>query len=361
MRVVLRGIHKVRRKLSDGTVRIYYYHRATGRRIEGVPGSPEFLKAYNAAQSIGADRLEGTVAGLIRRFRQSPEWAGYRESTRTIMNFNLDACEREFGAVPLDLTTDPEFRVDVIEWRDGMAEATPRAADAKVSALSTVFSWGRDRGAVPGNPLSDIKRVYRADRSDLIWLPEHIAAFNDSAPAELRNAMMVALHTGQRQGDILAMVWSNFDGASITIRQSKGRKGRLGPRVYIPCTAALLEALEAFPRPRGVTTVLTDANGRPWTPERFKGAWRRACGKIDALAGLHFHDLRGTAVTMLSEAGCTPQEIASITGHSLAGVERILDVYLSRTRALADSAIRKLEEHQRNRSVKRSEKRPVEK
>jgi DNA-binding CsgD family transcriptional regulator len=54
---------------------------------------------------------------------------------------------------------------------------------------------------------------------------------------------------------------------------------------------------------------------------------------------LHFHDLRGTTVTLLSVAGCTPQQIATITGHSLRTVNQILERYLARTRDLADQAI----------------------
>ncbi|HET7191391.1 MAG TPA: integrase, partial [Pseudolabrys sp.] len=64
-----------------------------------------------------------------------------------------------------------------------------------------------------------------------------------------------------------------------------------------------------------------------------------------AISGLHFHDLRGTAVTMLAEAGCTVPEIAAITGHSLDHVGRILDKYLKRTAQLAEAAIFKLEAH----------------
>ena len=47
---------------------------------------------------------------------------------------------------------------------------------------------------------------------------------------------------------------------------------------------------------------------------------------------LHFHDLRGTTVTLLSESGSNPQQIATITGHSLKTVHRILERYLARTR-----------------------------
>lgn len=62
---------------------------------------------------------------------------------------------------------------------------------------------------------------------------------------------------------------------------------------------------------------------------------------------------RTPAVTMLSEAECSVQEVASIAGHSLAGAQKNLDSYLSRTLRMADSAIAKLERHPRNMAAKR--------
>lgn len=47
---------------------------------------------------------------------------------------------------------------------------------------------------------------------------------------------------------------------------------------------------------------------------------RRTVGvicKAADITDLHFHDLRGTAITMLAEAGCDAPEIASINGHFL--------------------------------------------
>jgi integrase len=64
---------------------------------------------------------------------------------------------------------------------------------------------------------------------------------------------------------------------------------------------------------------------------------------LAGITDLHFHDLRGTAITMLGEAGCTVPEIASITGHSFKSVETILEKYLARTKALANSAMSKFE------------------
>jgi hypothetical protein len=64
--------------------------------------------------------------------------------------------------------------------------------------------------------------------------------------------------------------------------------------------------------------------------------------------GVTFHDFRGSAVTRLFEAGATVAEIASITGHSLADVEAILDAhYFGRTTTLAESGIAKLERREK--------------
>jgi hypothetical protein len=72
---------------------------------------------------------------------------------------------------------------------------------------------GRPRAAA--NYLRGFKRLYHADRSEIIWLPEHIAAFMKAAPIEMQRALILGLHTGQREGDILRMPWSAYDGSRI--------------------------------------------------------------------------------------------------------------------------------------------------
>ena len=58
--------------------------------------------------------------------------------------------------------------------------------------------------------------------------------------------------------------------------------------------------------------------------------------------GALFRDLRGTAATRLSEGGCTPQEIATTTGHGLRDVAAILVRYLGRSEKIARTAIGKV-------------------
>jgi len=148
---------------------------------------------------------------------------------------------------------------------------------------------------------------------------------------------MLAMHTGQRQGDLRRLPWTGYDGTRITLKQSKG--GRL---VSVRCTAALRALLDRMACEKKGVLILTTPTGRAWTKRYFNEHWNEVA-KAAGITGLHFHDLRGTAVTMLAEAGCTVPEIAAVTGHSLKHVNHILEVYLSRTRHLADAAIVKLE------------------
>src|SRR5215471_5712535 len=96
-----------------------------------------------------------------------------------------------------------------------------------------------------------------------------------------------------KDGDLRRLPWSAYDGLRITLRQSKG-KGE----VSIRCTAALKRLLDSMPK-RG-PLILTTASGRAWTKRYFAECWQEAT-QAAGITGLHFHDLRGTAVTMLAE------------------------------------------------------------
>ncbi|MFY9292730.1 MAG: tyrosine-type recombinase/integrase [Methylorubrum rhodinum] len=345
MRVDLPGINTVRKKLADGTVRTYHYHRATGTRLRGKPGSAEFIRSFDeAGRAAALARSSGTVEWLIRAYKESGSWKKLAASTREIGTFDLNACEERWGSTSLKIIENPRSRPAFLDWHDELAAQHPRAADAKLGRLARVFAWGVDRGHIKHNPIATFERAYRSGRAELIWLPDHVARFQAVASPELALALMLALHTGQRQGDLLRLPWSAWDGTAITLRQGKGRR-----LIYVPATRALKAALDAAPR--RATTILVTAKGRAWGKRNFHDEWSAAFAKARINDDLHFHDLRGTAVTMLAETGCTVPEIATITGHSQAHAQKILDRYLARTRALAVSAIAKLDEHRRNREL----------
>ncbi len=124
----------------------------------------------------------------------------------------------------------------------------------------------------------------------------------------------------------------------------------------LPCTKALKITLDAAPRRAAV--ILTTKTGLAFKKRYFAEKWEQTC-KLAGIEELHFHDIRGTTVTMLAEAGCTLPEIVSITGHSLRTAQTIIEKYLARTSKLAASAIAKFENVLETDFAKRPAKREV--
>lgn len=175
-----------------------------------------------------------------------------------------------------------------------------------------------------------------------------------AASAEMRLAFILALHTGQRQADILNLAWSAYDGTHIRLRQGKARRGgREGRLITIRCTNALKATLDGLAKRSPL--ILTTKTGRAFKKRYFAEQWEATC-KAAGISDLHFHDIRGTTVTMLFQAGCHLGEIVAITGHTLRRAQEILDKYLARTSTMADSAIAKLENVLETNSAKRSAK-----
>jgi integrase len=214
----------------------------------------------------------------------------------------------------------------------------PRQADYTWSVLARILSWSLDRGLIFKNPCERGGRLYRASRNEKIWTDDDEASFLKHAPAHLHLALLLGLWTGQRQGDLLRLPWSAYDGTHIRLRQSK-----TGARVSIPVGASLKAALDLAAKSKRGPIILASTEQRPWTSDGFRTSRRKACRKA-GIVGVTFNDLRGTAVTRLALAECSEAEIATITGHSLRDVRSILDAhYLHRDPALAENAIRKLE------------------
>jgi integrase len=188
---------------------------------------------------------------LVREYTLSIEFEEkLAASTQTEYRRLLTAAEAEFGFMPLAALDDPRVRKDFLDWREKVARKSgDREADNRVSAISAMLTWAVDRGQVTANYLRGFKRLYHADRSEIIWLPEHIAAFMNVAPIEMQRALILGLHTGQREGDLLRLPWSAYDGAWIRLRQGKARRsGKPGPLVEIPCTSALRRMLDGMER-----------------------------------------------------------------------------------------------------------------
>lgn len=340
-RIHLPGLARATKRLADGSKRTYFYAWRGGPLLRGEdglplqPGDPAFHAAYAKAHADATRPQSGTIAGLIDEYRRSPEFTERAAATRKDYNRYLDAIESKFGDMPLAAAADPRARGDFKVWRDSMADR-PRTADYAWMVLVRILSFARDRGKIAVNVCERGGRLHKGGRADKIWAEADIAAMRAEASPALFLALLMALWTGQREGNLLALPWSAYDGQRITLRQTK-----TGARVSIPIGKPLRDALDAEKRRSAL--ILTNSLDRPWTPDGFRSSWGKAARRA-GIVGLTFHDLRGTAVTRLAIAGCSVPQIAAITGHNLRSVEAILTAhYMGGQRELAEIAIRKLE------------------
>jgi integrase len=338
MRVDLKGIHSVHATLADGTKKIYWYAWRNGPKLRGEPGTPEFIASYNEAIARRLPMPEGKLQFMIDGYQQSGEFRTLRERTRSDYIKQIKIIEHEFRDFPLKALAARETRGEFMDWRDKLAVRSVRQADYAWTVLARILSWAKNRGKISVNPCERGGRLYNGTRVDFVWSIEDEAAFLKDGPAHLHLPLLLALWTGQRQGDLLRLPWSSYDGTHIRLRQSKG-----GVRVIVPVGAPLKVALDEAAKSKQSTMIVVNSAGRPWTPDGFRASWGKACKKA-GIEEVTFNDLRGTAVTRLALVGCSEAEIATITGHSLRDVRSILDAHhLHRDRALAESAIRKLE------------------
>jgi len=151
VRVALKGVNTVRKRLSGGRIVKYYYHRETGARLAGEPGSPEFLASFQIAESCLVSRhTTGVFAGLMRDYSMSREFkAKLAASTLKEYRRKLSALEAEFGDLPVPALNNPRVKRAFMAYRaEVAAKSGDRESDYRLSVLSAGLSWAVDQGRV---------------------------------------------------------------------------------------------------------------------------------------------------------------------------------------------------------------------
>lgn len=257
-------------------------------------------------------------------------------------------------------------------WRDrGLATAR-----GVIAVLSSAISWGirRGKGGLQVNPCLKLGMSMPDPRVRALT-PDEVAHLVGAADAvgrpEIGDSILLAVWTGQRQGDRL-----NFIDLGLVDGRRSFKQAKTSAIVEIP-EAPQLAARLAAARQRRVNwkvnplNIIVDENAdrRPFKADWYRhvfadvrkiaheglkdegGEW--IVSPMPALddvgtekapgTGLpRDQDLRDTAVTWLARAGCTIPQICAITGHSQASATAILKHYLAQHRELADQAIARI-------------------
>jgi integrase len=325
VKIDLKGIAKVKAK-----GRTYHYAWRGGPRLCGEPGTPEFVASYNEAVENHRAPDMSRFNAVVTLYKGSNDYKRLADTTKHNWAPWLDRIAKYFGALSIAQFDRPEkIRPVIRRWRNKYAE-TPRAADYGMQVLSRLLSFAVDPlGKIASNPCEGIKQLYTVNRSEVIWTDANIAQLKKTCSAEIAHAVDLAAHAGLRLSDLLRLSWSHVDEVAITITTGKSNHRR---EAIIPLYDDLRAVLVRIPK--RATTILTNSRGRPWTADGFGSSFNKAkhdAGMADA--DLHFHDLRGTAVTRLYNADLKMREIAEVMAWEEQHVEKIIRRYVDRSAA----------------------------
>src|SRR5215471_3016673 len=159
--------------------------------------------------------------------------------------------------------------------------------------------------------------------------------------------VLIALATGMRRGEILALRWRNadLDRGSLRVVESleqtkaglrfKAPKSEKARAIALPAFAIgelhrlkreqAEELLRLGVRRGGDTLLFARADGKPMPPRSLTHEFAKVSGRVKDIPRVRFHDLRHSHATQLLVAGVHPKVAQERLGH--ASVAMTLDVY----------------------------------
>ena len=335
------------RKTVNGKSYVYYFYRREGKRFR-LPHmmSPEFSHVYDRIDKAfkNDDDIQifppGSLGQLIVDYKETSAFKQLVKKSRAYYRRYLDELAEKNGHIPAKKIT----RDALYNYLEKFA-ATPRTANQRGQVIRRLFSFAVDRKqatyGIRENPLARMDRMKEG--------PGHrpaeefeIEEFRRQHPlgTRKRTAFEIALNTGQRGGDVVAMMRHHRQGGEIFVAQDKGSE-----RLWIPESADLTEALDAYLRTHDSLMILaSEKGGSQLSTDTFRHEMREAYDEAALPKDFTTHGLRYAAATRIRELGCDWEDIGAITGHTTASMAR----KYSRQKRRAKLVVAKIDSATRN-------------
>lgn len=284
-----------------------------GKRLPGLGEKnfwPEATAAMDAYIRRGREGIKDFKA-MVEAFQdeRNPIWSELSKSTRRGYTASGALIKEVWGnKLPADLTT-----VDAQEAIDALGD-TPATANQFRAFLSRLMSWGVPRGYCTFNPIEKTEKIPGGEP----WVPWPNWAFEilfEHAPFHLQMIAMSAFFTGQRQGDVIAMLKPKVGETTIAVKAQKTKK-----TVWIPIHSAYRKWIDRVPNNDSVLLHAGSRTKSYKTADGFRTEWQKLMDKDQFKRfrdeRIVFHGLRKNAVINLLEVGCTENQVGAICNMS---------------------------------------------
>lgn len=217
---------------------------------------------------------------------------------------------------------------------------TPRASNQTRAVLVDLLNHAKAKGLIADNPAADtIPRIEEKQRKR--HTVEGLMAIRAASPAWLQNAIDLALLTGQRREDILAMRFEDIRDGYLYVIQKKTAKASDAGYLRLKMTPAMQEAVRrcrddvASPylihrRPdrldakqRAAKAHWTQVDNRFLTRafQEAREAAKAYPGWTDAeLPG--FHEIRALVTQLYKKQGASAEDVQRLLGHATEAMTR---------------------------------------
>jgi site-specific recombinase XerD len=294
----------------DATGKPRRYVRRFGKRtpLPGIPGSAEFMEAYQRAVSgrpaapLPIDSKDALVRDLVQRYYAGSKFTNLSASSQQQYRDVIDRYAQEHGH-----RTVRGLTVDTAEKIIAKIGATrPGLANKTQSILSAMYRYSIKIRLRADNPFSpEAIEPYKLG-SHHTWTDEELTAFRKRWPLGTRErlAFTVLLYSGQRVSDAVKLKRTDI----LEIKQRK-----TGAELSIPQHPALVRAVKAGPS--NGFHIIGDEAGRQITGDGLSRFLRRAIKAAGLPSRCKPHGLRKANQRLLAEGGATAKQMQAISGH----------------------------------------------
>jgi len=187
-----------------------------------------------------------------------------------------------------------------------------------LAVLGKLLNLAAEMGEVEHVPRVKGLRVEKTGFNFLDF--EEAERFLDVAETEWSVLLLVALRTGLRVGELLALKWEDVDlkVGRLVVRRTlwNGQEGspKSGRAREVPLGDEVLRALQGHRHLRA--RVFCHEDGSPFTHSELKDIVPRTCRRAGLAKRLTMHDLRHTFASHLTMRGVTPVAVKELLGHA---------------------------------------------
>jgi integrase len=286
--------------------------------LPGVPGSAEFMTAYQAATAnapiaIGAKRnVPGTVAYVVAGNLDSQSHFGrLAPGTQAMQRAILERFREAHGNLPFK-TMPPKF----VAWL--LDQKKPHAARNWLKTIRALCRFAIALGIRSDDPARDIKLPKIKGGGHHTWTPDEIGQFEarHAIGTKARLAFALLRFTMQRRGDVIRMGRQHIRNGEIHVTQEK-----TGVVLVLPVHPELEAIIDATPGDH--LNFITTKTGKPYSGTDFSEAFRAWCNEAGLPKRCTAHGLRKAGLTWGADQGWSVHELAAWGGHkTLKEIER---------------------------------------